>query len=88
LIWRDAFTAADPVFLADAMPSSDSGDFQFALKMDSIPEVTWQKPGDFYKTMAGIPLYQVCKINLPKQRLVRLIRQDFVHNPAYHRLKA
>jgi hypothetical protein len=88
MIWNDPSLSIDPKFLSDAIPSADAKDFQFPIHAESIPEFTWKKPGDFYKVMASQPVYQLCKIHIPQNRLVRLIKKDFINNPAYHRLKS
>jgi len=86
LAWQDTYTA-DALHLADAIASSDARDYLFALKTNSIPEFTWRKKGDFYTELNSLPYYQLSKIHLPHYALVRLIKEDFVHNPLYHRLR-
>jgi hypothetical protein len=86
LAWSDAYTA-DTLHLADAIASSDPQDFLFTMKMKPIPEFTWHKRGDFYTELNSLPYYQLCKVRAPHYALVRLVKQDFVHNPLYHRLR-
>lgn len=88
MIWSDRFTSANAVFLSDAIPSTDPRDFDYAVQVGSIPEITWKKRGDFYQALTHEPLYQMCRIRIPKDMLLRIIKQDFVHSSNYHRLKA
>ncbi len=87
LAWSDLYTS-NKEHMANAIASTDVGDFEYTLRQDVVPEMTWHQRGDFYKTLTSVPPYQMCKIIIPNFALVRLVKQDLVHNPAYHRLKA
>ena len=87
MIWSDRFTSTNPALISDAIPSTDPRDFEYAVRINSIPEVAWKNRSDFYRDLIQEPPYQMCRIRLPRNMLLELIRQDFVHSSSYHRLK-
>jgi len=88
MFWADAYTSKDPRFESDAIGSSDVGDFQFALVPDASPEYIWQKQGDFYSAVATLPPYHLRKILIPRDMMRQIVKNDFVHDASYHRLRS